>query len=84
MKDEEKFASSLLCVDEIVNTVRRLGETVAKPMIVQKVSRLLPLRFDANIFSIEEIKDLDRLIMDELHGILTAYEMRTEKEKLSK
>ena len=29
----------------------------------------------------EEIKDLDQLTMDELHGILTGYEMRIEKEK---
>jgi hypothetical protein len=30
------------------------------------------------------MKDLDKLTMDELHGILTAYEMRTEKENPSK
>jgi hypothetical protein len=34
--------------------------------------------------TIEEMKDLDKLTMDELHGILTAYEMRIEKEKPSK
>jgi hypothetical protein len=44
----------------------------------------LPLIFDAKISSIEEIKDLDKLTMDGLHGILTAYEMRTEKEKPKK
>jgi len=27
------------------------------------------------------MKDLDQLAMDELHGILIAYEMRIEKEK---
>jgi hypothetical protein len=81
MKEEENVAAYLLCVDEIVNTIRGLGETVAEPMIVQKVLRSLPLIFDAKFSSIEEIKDLDKLTMDELHGILTAYEMRTEKEK---
>jgi hypothetical protein len=33
---------------------------------------------------IYEIKDIDKLTMDELHGILTTYKMRTEKEKSSK
>jgi hypothetical protein len=30
MKDEENVASYLLCVDEIVNTIRGLGEIVAE------------------------------------------------------
>jgi hypothetical protein len=84
MKDEENVSSYLLHVDKIVNTIRGLGEIVAEPIIVLKVLRSLPLRFDAKFFSIEEIKDHDKLTMDELHGILTTYEMRTKKEKLSK
>jgi hypothetical protein len=84
MKDEENVASYLLCVDEIVNTIRGLGEMVEESMIVQKVLRSLPLIFDAKVSAIEEMKDLDKLTMDELHGILTAYEMRTEKENSSK
>ena len=43
--------------------------------------RSLPLRFDPKISSIEEIKDLDNLKMDELHGILIAYEMRIKNNK---
>jgi hypothetical protein len=45
---------------------------------VQKVIRSLHLRFDAKLCSIEEIKDLKKLTMDEMHGILTTYEMRKE------
>jgi hypothetical protein len=48
------------------------------------VLRSLPLRFDAKISSIEEIKGLDKITMYELHGILTTYEIRSEKEKPSK
>jgi hypothetical protein len=84
MKDEENVATYLLCVDEIVNTIRALGETVAEPMILQKVFRSLPLIFDAKFSSIEEIKDLHELTMDELHEILTTYEMRIEKKNPSK
>ena len=79
MKDEENVAAYIICVDEIVNTIKGLGETFTEPMIVQKVLRSLPLRFDAKVFVIEEMKDLDSLKMDELHGIIIVYEMRIEK-----
>jgi hypothetical protein len=49
MKDEENVAAYLLHVDEIVNTIRGLGEMVEESMIVQKVLRSLPLRFDAKV-----------------------------------
>jgi hypothetical protein len=84
MKDEKNVAAYLLHVDEIVNTIRGLSEIVAEPMIVQKVLRSLLFRFDAKFSSIKEMKDLDQLTMDELHDILTSYEMRNEKEKPSK
>jgi hypothetical protein len=49
-------------------------------MIVQKVLRSLPMRFDPKISTLEERVDLAILSMDELHGILVAYEMRTKKD----
>jgi hypothetical protein len=49
-------------------------------VIVQKVLRSLPMRFDPKISALEERVDLATLTMDELHGILTAYEMRIEKD----
>jgi hypothetical protein len=47
---------------------------------VQKVRRSLPSIFDPKISAIGEIKDLNIMTMDKLHGILTTYEMRIEKE----
>ena len=38
--------------------------------------RSLPLRYDAKVSAIEESRDLTKMTMDELHGTLTAYEMR--------
>jgi hypothetical protein len=43
------------------------------------VLRSLSLRYDAKVFAIES-RDLTKLTMDELHGILIAYEMRTKIE----
>jgi hypothetical protein len=35
------------------------------------------MRYDTNISTIEDKPDLDKLTVDELHGILTSYDMRT-------
>jgi hypothetical protein len=84
MKEEENIAEYLQRVDEIVNSVRALGETVEDKYIVQKVLRSFPMRYDAKISTLEDRDNLDKLTMDELHGILIAYEMRTRKERPSK
>jgi hypothetical protein len=57
-----------------------LGEEIKESVIVQKVLRSLPMRFDPKISVLEERANLNSIIMDELHGIFTAYEMRSEQE----
>jgi len=42
------------------------------------------LRYDANISTIEDIPKLQKITVDQLHGIFTTYEMRTRKKKPSK
>ena len=78
MEESEDIATYFLRIDEVVNTMRGLGEIVENDIIVQKVLRSLPSRFNPKISIIKEIKDLDNLTVDDLHGILTAYEMRIE------
>ena len=80
MKEEENIAAYFLRVDEIVNIIKGLGEKVDEQVIVQKILRSLPMRFDSKISVVEERSDLDTMTMDELHGTLTAYEMRIEQE----
>ena len=82
MKEEENIIAYFLRVDEIVNVIKGLGEKVGEPVIVQKILKSLPMRFDSKISAIEERLDLDTMTMDELHGTLTAYEMRIEQEDL--
>jgi hypothetical protein len=57
-----------------------LGEEIKESVIVQKVLRSLPMRFDPKISTLEERADLNSISMDKLHGIFTTYEMRTEQE----
>jgi hypothetical protein len=61
-----------------VNAIIGLGEEIEESVIVQKVLRSLPMRFNPKISSLEEISDLNSISMDKLHEIFTAYEMRTE------
>ncbi len=60
--------------------MRGLQQKVEDDVVVQKVLRSLPTRFDYKMSALEERTDLEKLEMDELHGILTAYEMRTSGE----
>jgi hypothetical protein len=80
MKEDEDIAAYFLRVDETVNAIIGLGEEIKESVIVQKVLRSLPMRFDPKISTLEEREDLDSISMDELHGIFTTYEMRTEQE----
>jgi hypothetical protein len=80
MKEDENIASYFLRVDEEINAIKVLVEEMKETIIFQKVLRYLPMIYDSNISSLEERKSLDTLSMDELHGILTTYEMRTEQD----
>ena len=84
MKEDENIVDYFLQVDEVFNTLRGLGEIIPEQAIVHKVQRFLPMRFDSKVSVLEDIKDLDTITMDEIHGILTAYEMRAEKENPSR
>jgi hypothetical protein len=57
-----------------------LGEGIKESVIVQKVLRSLPMRFDPKISTLEERTDLNSISMDKLHGIFTTYEMRNQQE----
>lgn len=76
MDDEEDITSYSLRVAEVVNSLKGLDENIKESTIVQKVLRSLSDRFDSKVSAIEKMKDLYTLKMDELHGILIAYEMR--------
>jgi hypothetical protein len=84
MKEEENIEEYLQRVDEVVNSIRALGEDLKDQPIVQNILRSLPMRYDAKISTLEDRLYLDNLTMDELHGILTVYEMRIGKERPTK
>eukprot|EP00253_Pinus_taeda_P026249 PITA_26249 len=76
MYNDESVANYFLRVDEIVNCMKNLGEEVKEAVVVEKVLRSLSSRFESKVSAIEEKENLQNLKMSQLHGILTAYEMR--------
>jgi hypothetical protein len=78
MKEDEDITSNFLRVDETVNGIIGLGEEIEEFLIVQKILRSLPMRFNPKISALEERSNLDSISMDKLHGIFITYEMRTE------
>jgi hypothetical protein len=68
----------------VVKSIKAVGEEIIDKPIVQKILRSLPMRYDANISTIEYRSDLNTLTVDKLHGIFTAYEMRTGNDKSKK
>jgi hypothetical protein len=80
LKEDENDAAYFLRVDEIVNAIIGLGEEIKESIIVQKVLRSIPMRFDPKISALEERSYLNSIRMDELHGIFKTYEMRIEQE----
>jgi hypothetical protein len=79
MKEDETIGKYFLRIEEMVNAMKALGETIGEPSLVQKILRSLPDRFNPKVSAIEEINDLKTF--DQLLGTLTAYEMRIIKDK---
>eukprot|EP00253_Pinus_taeda_P011262 PITA_11262 len=56
--------------------MKNLGEEIKEVTLVEKVLRSLPSKFESKVSAIEEKHDLQKMTMTQMHGILTAVEMR--------
>jgi hypothetical protein len=83
MNEDETISKYFLRVEEHVNSMKGLGENFDDSLLVQKILRSLPEKFNPKVSTIEELNDLKNLSIDQLLGTLTAYEMRINKDKSS-
>jgi hypothetical protein len=83
MNEDEKISNYFLRVEELVNAMKGLGEKFDESLLVQKILRSLPDKFNSKVSAIEELSDLKTMSIDQLLGTLTAYEMRINKDKSS-
>ena len=81
MKEDEIVSKYFLRIEEILNSMKGLGEKFDEAFLVHKILRYLPERFNPKVSAIEEFIDLKTLPVDQILGILIAYEMRIGKEK---
>ena len=76
MHNDESIASYFLHIDEVVNCMKNLGKYIKEVTLVEEVLRSLSTKFESKVFAIEEKQDLQTITMTQLHGILTAFDMR--------
>jgi hypothetical protein len=68
----ENFAQTLT----ITNKMKAHEEKIGQVVIIEKILRLMTLRFDYIVCLVEESTDLDMLIIDELQNNLLVNEQR--------
>ena len=83
-KEEEYISLYFLIVDEAVNSIIGIRFIIKENLVVQKIMRTLPTRFNSKVSILEDISDLDHLTKHKLYGILTTYEMRIEPKNESR
>ena len=53
MMEEEIIATYFQRINEVVNTIKGIGEDIEEKLIVQNLIRTLPIRFDPKVCAIE-------------------------------
>ncbi|XP_023755295.1 uncharacterized protein LOC111903769 [Lactuca sativa] len=76
MKPNEAVKEYLAKAASIVTQMRAYGDKISDEIMVAKVLRSLPVKFDHVVAAIEESKDLKTFTFDELMGSLQAHEAR--------
>lgn len=66
MNDEEDITAYMLRVNEVINGIKGLREEIEDKVIVKKILRPLPQRFDSKVSAIKEAKDLNTFSFDEM------------------
>ena len=84
MSKDKSFDSFYSKLNEVVIGKFNLGEKTEDSKIMRKILRSLPESFRAKVTTIEEIKDLDDIKVQELIGSLQTYELSLPLQRKSK
>jgi len=61
MHDDESIAIFFLRVDEIVNSMKNIGDVIKDATIVENILSSLTPKFDSKVFTIKEMQHLKSL-----------------------
>ena len=76
MKASESISDYFTRVVTVSNELKRNGEELKKVRIIEKID----LKFDHIIVTIEETRDLKDMTIEQLQGMLQAYEEKLTKK----
>ena len=80
MTESENVDQFMTRVMGIVNHIRVTGESILDQRIVEKVLRILPMKFEMVVTTIVESKDLSNFSTDELMGSMLLHETKMHLE----
>ncbi|XP_070034485.1 uncharacterized protein [Nicotiana tomentosiformis] len=80
MKDDESIQDIHTRFTFIINELHFLGEIIPRNKLVREIHSVLPGSWESKVNSITEVKDLQKLTIDELIGNLKTYEMKKKKD----
>ena len=75
MNENETFTKFYEKLSDIANKYSSLGEKLEENVLVRKIVKVLPARFQTKLTAIEEAKDLDKMKVEELMGSLRTFEL---------
>jgi ribonuclease HII len=71
-------------VTKLVNQIKVCGEVLTSRLVVSKILRSLPPKFDHVVVAIEDSKDLSTLTKEELQEKLESHEQRMDERVVGK
>ena len=78
MNENETLTEFYEKLSDIANEYFALGEKLEENVLVRKIVRVLPDRFQTKLTAIEEAKDLDKIKVEELMGSLRTFELNQQ------
>ena len=78
MSDSETLTEFYERLSDIANEYFALGEKLDDSMLVRKIVRVLPDKFNVKLTAMEEAKDFSTMKVEELMGSLRTFELNQQ------